>query len=294
MKKILTILFLLISNWTFSQLKATVINGETRRNIPYVNIWVENENIGTTSNENGEFELDTESSKIIHFSAIGFETKKIISDSIENFLELKPLITELDEVFIKPKKLTQHLEIGTFNKSEINSYFACGTKPWISARFFNYKGKYNDTPFINKIRLLTKSNIKDSKFHIRIYSVNDLGEPEDYIYKQNIVGIAKKGKEITEIDISNLNIVFPKEGFFIGIEWLIIESNQYEFSYTMHDSKKKIKGISYEPAIGTIPSSTDENSWIFNQGKWQKIWGNKNGSSQEKYSLMAIELILTD
>lgn len=294
MNKHSVIFILFISNLAFSLFKAVVINSETKKIIPYVNIWVENENIGTTSNENGEFELDTESNKIIHFSAIGFETKKIISDSIENSLELKPLITELDEVFIKPKKLTQQLEIGTYNKSEIKSYFACGTKPWISARFFNYKGKYNDTPFINKIRLLTKSNIKDSKFNIRIYSVNDLGEPEDYIYKQNIVGIAKKGKEITEIDISNLNIVFPKEGFFIAIEWLIIESNQYEYSYTMHDSKKKLKGISYEPAIGTIPSRTDENSWIFHQGKWQKICGTNNGSSQEKYSLMAIELVLTD
>ena len=55
MKKLFTLIILLISNLGFSQLKAVIIDSETRENIAYVNIWVENENIGTTSNEKGEF-----------------------------------------------------------------------------------------------------------------------------------------------------------------------------------------------------------------------------------------------
>ncbi len=39
---------------------------------------------------------------------------------------------------------------------------------------------------------------------------------------------------------------------------------------------------------------THENSWIFNQGKWRKVWKNVGTSKkfEEKYSLMAIELTL--
>jgi hypothetical protein len=90
---------------------------------------------------------------------------------------------------------------------------------------------------------------------------------------------------------------FPKEGFFIAIEWLIIESNKHEYSYTMQGSGKKLTGISYEPAIGTVPAETDENSWVFNQGKWREIFKNKNGilkRYKDKYSLLAIELTLTN
>jgi len=296
MKKLLAITFLLISNLGFSQLKAVIIDSETKEKVPYVNIWIENENVGTTSNEKGEFELEIDNSKIILFSAIGFETKKISSDSIKRLLELKPVITKLDEVIIKSKKLTQGLIIGEFEKSKINYYFGCGIKPWITARYFNFNREYDKTPFLKKIRLLTKSDVKDSKFNIRLYSVNENGEPENYIYDKNIIGIAKKGKKITEIDISGLNIQFPENGFFIAIEWLIIENNKYEYKYTMEGSRKKFQGVSYEPGIGTVPAETDENSWIFNQGKWRKVWKNIGTSKKydEKYSLMAIELTLTN
>ena len=296
MKKLLPITFLLISNLCFSQLKSVLIDNITKEKIPYVNIWIENENIGTTSNEKGEFSLEINDTKIILFSAIGFETKKISSDSIKNFLELKSLITELDEVIIDSRKSTQELIIGKFQKSKINHYFGVGIKPWITARFFKYDNRYNQTPFLKKITLLTRSDVKDSKFNIRLYSVNENGKPENYIYEKNIIGIAKKGKKTTEIDISGLNIEFPEKGFFIAIEWLIIQNNKYEYDYTIEGSRKNLKGISYEPAIGTVPAETDQNSWIYTQGKWRKVRKNvgTNKNYEEKYSLMAIELTLTN
>lgn len=296
MKKSFVITLLLTSNFIFSQLNGVIINSETKERIPYVNIWVENENLGTTSNEEGEFSLNVDNSKTILFSAIGFETKKIKSNSIQKIVELKPQITALAEIIVKSKKLTQELSIGEFEQSKINHYFACGTTPWITARYFDFKESYNNTPFVKKIRLLTKSDVKDSKFIIRLYGVNEKGEPENYIYDENIIGIAKKGKKITEIDLSELNIQFPEKGFFIAVEWLIIESNKYEYTYTMKGSKKKLSGISYEPSIGTIPSETDQNSWIINQGKWKKVWKNNSSikSYKDKYHLLAIELILTN
>ena len=296
MKKVLLITFFLISNICFGQLKSVIIDSETKGKIPYVNIWVENENIGTTSNENGEFELEIDGNKIVLFSAIGFETKKISSDSIKNTVKLKPLVTELEEIVISSKKLTQELTIGEFKKSKINNYFGCGIKPWITARYFEYKDDYEKTSFLKTIRILTKSDVKNSKFNIRLYGVSENGEPENYIYNQNIIGIAKKGKKTTEIDVSKLNIEFPESGFFIAIEWLIIEENKYKFKYTMEGSRKKSEGISYEPDIGTIPAETDENSWIFNQGKWRKVWKNNGGIKKYngKYSLMAIELTLSN
>ncbi|MDD7913828.1 carboxypeptidase-like regulatory domain-containing protein [Polaribacter ponticola] len=86
MKKLLAIIILLVSNLCFSQLKSVIIDSKTKEKIPYVNIWIENENIGTTSNEKGEFELEIDSTKNILFSAIGFETKKSRQIQLKIFL----------------------------------------------------------------------------------------------------------------------------------------------------------------------------------------------------------------
>lgn len=297
MKKLLAITFLLISNLSFCQLKSIIIDSESKEKIPFVNIWVQNENIGTTSNENGEFELDVENEKLIHFSAIGYETTEILSDSIKAFVTLTPKVTDLDEVVLKTKKQSKKRLLGKFKKSKINHYFGTGTKPWITARYFEFDKEYEKTPFVNKIKVLTNSDVKDAKFIIRLYGVGENGQPENYIFDENIFGIAKKGKKITEIDISELNIQFPEKGFFVAIEWLIIEENKYEYSYTMTETNKKLNGISYEPAFGTVPAKTDKNSWIFQKGKWRRIFKNTNGTIKrykDKYNLLAIELTLTN
>jgi len=297
MKKLLLLSFLLLSNYGFTQIKSVIIDRETKERIPFVNIWVEDENVGTTSNQQGEFELSNKEPKVIVFSAIGYETRQIPSDSIINIVELKASITELDEVVVVANKQELELTIGNFKKSKINHYFTCGSKPWITARYFPYQENYNKTRLLNGIKILTKSDVRDAKFNVRLYSLSEDGKPDKYIYDKNIIGIARKGKKITEIDLSGLHIEFPKKGFFIAIEWLIIDDNLYEYNYTMQASNNKLKGISYEPSVGTVPSETDENSWIYSQGKWRRVWKNNSAALdryKDKYSLLAIELILTN
>ena len=55
-------LFLALVLVTFSlsaQIKGIVKDSLTGKPIPYVNIWVQNENIGSTSEENGTFFINT-------------------------------------------------------------------------------------------------------------------------------------------------------------------------------------------------------------------------------------------
>ena len=297
--QITTILLLLTSTSLFSQINGVVIDSLTKEKIPYVNIWVENENEGTTSNENGEFLIENlDNQKNLVFSAIGYETKHIDIKTIQKTIELNPKIYELKEVNISPKQENIETIIGEFSKSEIYQYFGCGKLPWIVTRFFPFEEIFNQTPYIKKIRLLTRSEVKDSRFNVRLYSVNESGEPGNYIYDENIIGIAKKGKKNTEIDISYLNFRVPEKGFFIAIEWFIIEQNKYHYDYSMLGSKERLKGISYEPNIGTVPRDKDENSWFYVKGKWGKV--QKNNSSlikdeyKDKYSMLAIELTLTN
>lgn len=90
MKKLLVLFSLLYAINEFSQVKALIINSETKEKVPFVNIWIENENIGTTSNENGEFQLEISEPKTILFSAIGYESLRLHSDLIKTTVKLTP------------------------------------------------------------------------------------------------------------------------------------------------------------------------------------------------------------
>ena len=105
---------------------------------------------------------------------------------------------------------------------------------------------------------------------------------------------ARKGKNITEVDISQLNIQFPQNGFFVAFEWLIIEANKYEFSYTRQGSREKYKGLNYEPAVATIKGNRQKNAWIYMKGNWRKWEGNPLQEDDNRYRFLAIELTLTN
>ena len=55
MKKLLFLTLLLSPTLGFCQVSSVVISSDTKERIPYVNIWVENENNGTTSDKTGAF-----------------------------------------------------------------------------------------------------------------------------------------------------------------------------------------------------------------------------------------------
>ena len=67
----LLVLLLLISVTVIAQVKGIVVD-EFSKPISYVNIWVENENNSTTSEENGEFTINCQPNKNLIFSAFGY------------------------------------------------------------------------------------------------------------------------------------------------------------------------------------------------------------------------------
>ncbi|MEO0038618.1 MAG: hypothetical protein RIQ59_1829, partial [Bacteroidota bacterium] len=97
MKK--TVLFFLISFSLSAQIKGVVKDSITGKPIPYANIWVENENSGASTEENGEFVINTNLNKNLIFSALGFE-KKTIKASQAQVVKLSPKSYQLDDVVI--------------------------------------------------------------------------------------------------------------------------------------------------------------------------------------------------
>lgn len=299
MKKLLVIIILLISNFSFCQLKAVIVDSETTEKIPFVNIWIEYENVGTTSNEKGEFSIDTSNGKFLILSSLGYENKRIEISKIFNTISLNPKITELQEVIINSTKQRKELVIGKFNDSEVGYYYASLDKPEIKARFFPFEPNYSETPNLKKLKFRVYSDIRNAKFNVRLYSIGENGEPKNPLYEKNIIGTVKKGTKNIEIDLSNLDITFPESGLFVSYEWLIIKENEFKASFLIKDSKNREEKIIYEPKVGFLPSENDNNSWTYKNGKWQKViaFDEKTNHPKKyvnKFGLLAIEMTLTN
>ncbi|MFD2891760.1 carboxypeptidase-like regulatory domain-containing protein [Flavobacterium chuncheonense] len=297
MNKLLVILFFIISNVLFGQIKGVVFCKNSNAPIPYVNIWIENENIGTTSNNDGEFEIVDSRGKFLILSCLGYETAKIDLENVPSKIFLNPTSFTLNEVTVTRGKDKKENILGAFNNSDVRVYSASDNVPQISARLFNFDSLCVKTPYLKALKLQTYSMVKNAKFNIRFYSVGVEGQPDKLLYEKNIIGIAKKGIKSVKIDLSDLNILFPDAGLFVGYEWLIIEENKHWISLQPKDSNEKIKKLLYEPRVGILPIPHNDNSWVYRSGKWQK---SEKLSSQfskpysENYGLLAFEITLTD
>ena len=73
-----------------------------------------------------------------------------------------------------------------------------------------------------------------------------------------------------KLDVSKYNIKFPEKGLLIGLEWLIVEENKYNFEYSTKKGEKSF--VTYAPSL-VINYSEIENAYGFRGGRWIK---NKN------------------
>lgn len=264
MKKLFR-LFFLFSICSYSQTKGIVVD-ENNKPIPYVSIWVENETIGTTSEENGHFEIHvSDKDKNLIFSSLGFE-KKIIKAADAKEVVLKPTTYNLKEIVVSNRKQTKAIEIGQ-SKSEILQAFDNG--PRIDAKFFPYRPAYNKTRFIKQISILTDSNIDNATIKIHLYGVDANGFPGDELLDKDFIVSLKKGVVKQKIDVSDFNLILPKTGIFVAYEKLLIANNKIEKKSTDANTKIIKSQITYAPLV--IYNFVERDFfYTFSGGKWNK------------------------
>ena len=258
--KILLSIFLTFS--LSAQIKGVVKDSISGQPIPYVNIWVENETIGTTSEENGSFSLDIKEEKVLVFSALGYEIKK--GSSKKEIIFLSPKVFELNEVVIERPKFQKEIEIGEkLQKKAIRISSTIGN---LKALYFPFYESYDESRFIKKIKVFTQSQIANAKFKLRVLSVNSKGFPGADLIEEEIIVTVKKGRNENVINCEKYNLVFPNNGVFIVFETLFLDSNK---SYTTN-TNQKTKAIIYEPGL-SYNFVDDQNSFVFTATGWYKF-----------------------
>jgi hypothetical protein len=287
-------LWLLFVLWSFSvsaQIKGVVKDSVTGKPISYTNIWVENETIGVSSEENGEFSINTTKTKNLVFSALGYE-KKVVKASEANVVHLNPKSFQLEEVVVTKKLETKVIEIG---KSKTTIYQAFDNGPRIDVKFFPYYSKYKKTRNIRQVTVETDSKIDDATIKIHFYSVDASGFPGEELLAKDFVTTVKKGVNKNIFSLSNFNLRMPKKGLFVGFEKLIIEKNKVETTVTDYNSNVTSIKKSYFPLV---LYNFEERDYIFSfsGGKWNKDIKYDNNGLPIKMMVYepAINLILTN
>lgn len=275
--KSLPLLFLFLSTFVSAQIKGVVVD-QNNKPIPYVSIWVENENIGTTSEENGHFEIHvSDKNKNLIFSSLGFEKKTIKATDAKEVVLLSTAYN-LKEIVVSNRKQTKAIEIGQ-SKSEILQAFDNGPK--IDAKFFPYRPSYNKTRFIKQISILTDSSIDNASIKIHLYSVDANGFPGEELLDKDFIVPIKKGVIKQKIDVSDFNLILPKNGIFVAYEKLLIANNRIEKKVTDSNTKIAKTQITYAPLV--LYNFVERDFfYTFSGGKWNKQVPEQNDTSYPK------------
>jgi hypothetical protein len=284
-------LFLLLSNLVSAQIKGVVKDSISGKPIPYVNIWIENENIGTTSEENGAFTInDSDKNKKFIFSALGYE-KKLVSLATNTQIKLQPMDYQLEEVVVFNTLETKQIEIG---KTKNTTYQAYDNGPKIDAKFFPYLEKYKKTKYLKKVSVFTDNAIETATFKIHFYSVDSNGFPGKELINKDFIVTIKKGVQRNIFNLANYNLKMPKNGLFVGFEKLIIEKNKLEKTLFNPNTNTQKTITTYYPLL-LYNKVTIESLYSFSGGKWNKKT-NENPEASEKSTVNepAITLILTN
>ena len=281
---------LLVSAAISAQIKGVVVD-EYNKPISYVNIWVENENNSTTSEENGEFSINCSPNKNLIFSALGYE-KRTIKASETDKVVLKINAFQLLEVVIAKRFETREIEIG---KVKNETYQAFDNGPRIDAKFFAYLPKYKRTRYIKQVNFFTDNQLESASFKIHFFAVHADGSPGDELLNKDFLVSVKKGVKKTFFDVTDLGLKMPKTGVFVGFEKLIIEKNKLEKEITDLNTKTTTIQKTYFPFV-LYNFVEREFIYTYLGGKWNKQTKQDIANPSDKMSVYepAINLILTN
>lgn len=281
------LLFIFLPFLTVAQVRGVVKDSLTGQPIAYASIWVENENVATTSEEDGTFSIVVTKDKNLIFSALGYEKKTLKVAQVGQVLLFSKAFA-LDEVVISNSIGTKQNVIG-LTENTVAQAFDNG--PRIDVKFFPYQAEYKKTPYLKRVTVYTDSRIEDATVKLHFYKVDANGYPGDELLQKPLIVTVKNGTKINKIDMSDFGLVMPKNGLFVGFEKLMIEKNKKEKTVINPVTKEAQIQRTYYPLMLYNYVERDF-LFTFSGGKWSKQTDATSG--KVKVYEPAIHLTLTN
>ncbi|WP_456422928.1 carboxypeptidase-like regulatory domain-containing protein [Lutibacter sp.] len=277
--------FLLHINNLFSQTidyKGQILDKESDVVLPFSTVEVFSLKKGVIANDSGKFSISIPANSIndtVEFSFLGYKRKKIVLNSLLdteiNIIKLEKETYVLKEVIINPKDFIQK-KLGVVVKKSRRGWHLGnpGDQHAILIKNpFNKRGRLKNINFY-----ITKNGFPTTPFRVRIYSYDRINNKpgKDLLNTNLIVSFNKKRKAWFTVDMEKYNIVFPKEGFFVAMEWIFTSDNYYYFTNMKMNSGNYEDVKCYGQTIGLTTKQKEVIYWRkYLGGKWYHMkYGN--------------------
>ncbi|WP_312766929.1 hypothetical protein [Epilithonimonas sp.] len=287
MKKLI-LLSIFTTSFLFAQESAENIPSQTvtvknNKPIPYARAFFEDKPYFKNTDKKGRLKLE-KGEKISKITAIGFEDLFPDNNQKEFVLKSKE---DIEKTSLAPKNKLL-FTIGKADKNSVN-YMVGDRELFSKAEYIPYKADYSEISFIKIITFLSSSlNGKTRPVILRFYK-NDNGKPGAPYGNSGYVVNCKPGKTINKVDVSDNGLVFPKEGLFLGFEWINIPLNivNADKKALSIDKNKSLNGM-IEPNIALEKADDENNDWYLSSKGWLK---QKYGDNHYKISF---EMVISD
>lgn len=237
MKYTTSFFFVLFTSIIFAQestISGKIKNVQNNEELDYVNIGINNKNVGTVSNSKGIFKLKlskkVQPTDTILFSHLGFETKKILVDQLKetnNSIEMIPSENILKEVVVsfkkpKPKQFGRSAKgLGLMHFNFFNAFDKTVDDYLSRERGMKFKIK-KDCKVEDLNFNITSNEFKSVKFRLNFYKVeNDL--PSKILVEKDIIFEVKDNKlGLFSVDLKPYDIYLDKEmgDIAVTIQWI--------------------------------------------------------------------------
>jgi hypothetical protein len=193
--------------------------------LPYVNIGISGQNIGTLSDPDGSFEISVPGlllSDTLRFSSIGYKEQKTainkLSDS--STIRLQSFATLLSEVTVSGKRLhSKILRLGWMGGKD-------GILPLDTIQGGGAVALLVEAPktplFVEKLQVRLMYNSKDTaRLRLHFFDYDSLHDrPGEELLSKEIVLEERKRFGWLRFDLSEKNILLDQKKFFVGFEWI--------------------------------------------------------------------------
>ena len=203
-----------------------VIDAAIEEPLPYVNIGLVNQNIGTVTDEAGYFELEVPGNGFadatLRFSMIGFEPQDFTLQEYRDqkilTIPLKEKATALEEVVLTTKRNKYQTKIlGNKTTSQL-IYAAFTTNKLGNEMGFLVRGRKNPM-ILKKFNVsLVENDYGPIRFRLNFYDLKD-GLPNETLLNENIIVETDIQSGIVSKDLTPYEIVIDQD-FFVAIEWI--------------------------------------------------------------------------
>ena len=203
-----------------------VIDAAIEESLPYVNIGLVNQNIGTVTDEAGYFELEVPGNgyadATLRFSMIGFEPQDFTLQEYRDqkilTIPLKEKATALEEVVLTTKKNKYQTKIlGNKTTSQL-IYAAFTTNKLGNEMGFLVRGRKNPM-ILKKFNVsLVENDYGPIRFRLNFYDLKE-GLPNETLLNENIIVETDIQSGIVSKDLTPYEIVIDQD-FFVAIEWI--------------------------------------------------------------------------